>query len=1116
MGSQGTTPATDEFATVTKNDTVVIMHTTTEPYQLDSKFTFSEENCLIYAENVTITGTLDLRGKKSFGLFCSNITVKGATTIDISGFPGEDQPPTIDGTGRDGTDGKPSGQVWTFVQHIDKDSVSNLTILAHGGRGGKGGDTAERGKTGGAGGSGGNSGHVEILYGSTPMEVVLALPTLRCQLWHARALDFLNGYSCSALPRYVTNQDKSVLTEYTHLHDALHNLEGSLENPILTGSVVDRTKQVLREILGSTNAPKDAPTSATSELKAAWEQIKSITTTYRNPNVDSALNGISSLLQSLKPDKQSALANVLATVYHVVDGDRTSLLGPGGIGGASGIGGDPPGTRGETGKDSGGIQVVNLHLDGDVDDLNATQAFAFPDQCQMLLNKANQHFFTNTTDSRKTASGIYAILMARLGFLETLEDHKTSALFKSYDKMENILKVTLSGLTQLNSVYSEAKSRFNRLLIGQDMFGHLVEWVPRLSFQYYQKSITNQLSFLEKQEKSTAGYEAALKNGTELSGYIADSIKQLGSNKQAADDHVSLLTGTNGPLSTNAYKIDNFTPEMKSKRDDIKKRLSEIEFKYQWDPKLILDGLGALITSPFNLTGLNNLLQYGYKVYESTTNVPGLSGKVNKDYIIRQLSTCSDTLDSLAVALKTNRDKTIQLDDAGALKVLATADSIRKILDEFQKAIPEEQQKGIRKALDDYTETVLTRNNAVIDYNSNIQLLLDALQTQKYCVEQTSKLGGASVKIDPTLPSVVFWLRKMRDSLRLQLMGYMNYESRAIRFWGLLDDIPMSSPGPLMDHIALGNTQSQLKSFFDTALEYYRRSMRVIWPADPHALGLLYKLSIDPDKTGDIFRDWVDIRLQEMRIWLFGAELRQADAAGRKLLFIQVTHGGDETIIDTRSRSLRFAHDPLHVQFVYETAKVSGIHDVPGQSVFTIADLEHDFGIGGIPQETSCAPLGPFATLRLRITQKANPGIRMDNLREGYIEFRGSNRSAERLAFVCVEIYSLLLVDHENQSASSQRLAFNTVITNAHDDRTTVKPGPYFHIFRSSGDTYSPDFDPIEEIFAELKGCTKKAWPAFVENIALLIPLCQYTAEASGNNRKLPESSSDNYRTESA
>ncbi|KAI1195578.1 hypothetical protein F5X97DRAFT_240889 [Nemania serpens] len=117
-----------------------------------------KKNCLIYAENVAVSGKLDFRGKASFGLFCSKITVEENASIDISGLSGEDQKPAVEGDGSRGTDGKSSGKVWLFVQQLDKDGLKNLTVRAHGGRGGKGGDTPAAGKTGGAGGNGGDSG----------------------------------------------------------------------------------------------------------------------------------------------------------------------------------------------------------------------------------------------------------------------------------------------------------------------------------------------------------------------------------------------------------------------------------------------------------------------------------------------------------------------------------------------------------------------------------------------------------------------------------------------------------------------------------------------------------------------------------------------------------------------------------------------------------------------------------------------------------------------------------------------------------------------------------------------------------------------------------------------
>lgn len=168
MAREGITPATDEYATVNKNDTVLILHTGTKPYELNSGFKFAKKTCLIYAENVLVSGPLDFRGKSSFGLFCSNITVKGKASIDISGLAGEDQPPTVGEDGRHGTDGTSGGKAWLFVQHLEKDSLKSLAVLAHGGRGGRGGDTTAAGKTGGAGGNGGNSGKLIFTHCSLP------------------------------------------------------------------------------------------------------------------------------------------------------------------------------------------------------------------------------------------------------------------------------------------------------------------------------------------------------------------------------------------------------------------------------------------------------------------------------------------------------------------------------------------------------------------------------------------------------------------------------------------------------------------------------------------------------------------------------------------------------------------------------------------------------------------------------------------------------------------------------------------------------------------------------------------------------------------------------------
>ncbi|KAH8689861.1 hypothetical protein BGW36DRAFT_329197 [Talaromyces proteolyticus] len=931
--------------------------------------------------------------------------------------------PVTKGPGIDGGDGNDSGDIWIFVQDVPS-NIEKLTVMANGGKGGRGGDTTEHGQTGGKGGNGGKSGNVEILYGSVPMQVYLDFPTLRKQFWLQRALDFQKGYSCRYLPTYVTETMQMTLNLYLGLGNAMRDLASILSDRRLASPVVETTLAKLEVIQHSTDAPPRVHSSAISELINARKEIQKVVQIYRHPNVDRILQDLSRLLEDLTPQRPSDLSEILGDIFQDVNRDLgklkdqikwkcESIPGPGGVGGTSGTPGDPPGEHGKEGEATGRITVKNLHLNGDAEDLEATQAFAFPDQCQMLLNRANRYFFADSNSAREQASDMYHTLLNRLQFLDKLDEQKTSPLAKAYDDLERTWKVTISGTTQLRSIFSEGKSRFNRLLLGQDMFGHTALWVPRMSFLHYHTSVGDQLRFLEKQEGTVAAFEKALEEGHETTIFIKDSIKELDSSKQAAKSQINLLEGSNGPLSTVAYKIETFTPILKEKRENVRKKIDEIEWIPQFNPSLLLDGFTTLITASFDRATLSKFIEFGYQDYLSTTQEKGMSTVVEKKYIIHQLTTTADTLESFSEALNTNKDNTIQLDDPGALKVFATKNAIEKLLDEFSSAIPEEQRKAISEALKDYVESVLTRNNAVVEYNTSVLLLLDSYQTLKYCEEQIKNLGNPTIKIDPSLPSVIFWLRKMRDALRLRLLQYLNYESRAIKYWGLFDNLPSSLPGPLIDHIALGNQQQDLQSSFESALEIYSISARGIWPPKEDDVGRVYQLTaeqrsalttpsddgdyitfvtIGPDNAQGIFQDWIDIRLREVRVWLFGVEIPVPDYVGRKHLSIHITHQGDESIIDPRGDRFEFSHDSLNVPFVYDITKVSNIKEVPGGSVFTRADLEHDFSIGGIPKESSRAPLGPFATWRLRISTKAHPGIKMDGLTEAYIEFRGSYR----------------------------------------------------------------------------------------------------------------------------
>ena len=63
------------------------------------------------------------------------------------------------------------------------------------------------------------------------------------------------------------------------------------------------------------------------------------------------------------------------------------------------------------------FQRSTLWLNVSEKDLQVPDVFAFPDQCQMLLNRADTYFFYDTADTRDQAAAMYRTLIARLRLL---------------------------------------------------------------------------------------------------------------------------------------------------------------------------------------------------------------------------------------------------------------------------------------------------------------------------------------------------------------------------------------------------------------------------------------------------------------------------------------------------------------------------------------------------------------------------------------------------------------------------------------------------------------------------------------------------------------------------
>ena len=655
--------------------------------------------------------------------------------------------------------------------------------------------------------------------------------------------------------------------------------------------------------------------------------------------------------------------------------------------------------------------------------MDVLQAYIFPEQCQMLLNKADEYFFSSDMNNWNNASALYDTLLGRLQVLKAFEDNQNSnsGLYQALEYLETGLNITNNPVAQLNSIREQARSRRNRLLLGQDMFGHVDNWVPRLSFGFYAQSVVERFSVLELAENLTATYEEAFKKNNDVLRIVDQGISSMASAQKEAEAKIDLLTSRNGPLISGIYKISFLTTDIKLKRQIVKDKLASIQFTDKTDRMFpLIDAFSTLISTKLELSSFIDLAKKGYETYQKLTpsTAENMKGDaVKKEYIIDQLAQCGDTLDSLEKALKTKKNDQIAIDDPGAIKVIGTAADIERILREFKNAIPEKERKGIEGSLDDYVAMTLNRNNAILDYNASIQLLLEAYHAREYSKSQGDRLGQKKLQLDPNTPAIVFWLRKTRDNIRLDLMQRLNYESRAIRFWGLQKYLDYSNPGPLQSVLHLRDGQLRLNNAFESSLNNYASNIRVTWPRGEDDQGLFYELkdaelqalkhrqinsdgekgsyhvSIQLEPGADPFGPGrADVRINQVRLWLLGVKLAE-DNAQRKRLMVNITHTGNEILEDASRQKLEFAHDTVNIQFEYDTARVQTKDDFSTKVVFSRQGIESNWSGGDTPPTASTfAAIGPFTVWHFSIRESENRGLDMGSVSAAFVEFRGANQ----------------------------------------------------------------------------------------------------------------------------
>ncbi|KAJ4246307.1 hypothetical protein NW762_013658 [Fusarium torreyae] len=613
------------------------------------------------------------------------------------------------------------------------------------------------------------------------------------------------------------------------------------------------------------------------------------------------------------------------------------------------------------------------------------------------------------------------------------------ALYLSYGKMAQE-KLSMDPLSQFYQLQMHAAQRIDWINTGKDFMGHYGRWVPRLNYNYYSsqlaKYIVDAVDFAKEWENA---YTERIPQAQSLETAQKKNEMMLTGLKMRID----LLTAQpNGDLPATASQIKVFTPLLKKKRLDLTASLEnarkEVTMTVNFDFRNVLDALAmvAFAPCPFNIG-----VQTGNVLYEAATTVTGADGQqVEKRYVVQQFGRAGTTLSDLEEGFKNRSDGSLEVDDPGAMKLLSSKADLDKLIENFKKQLGDQLYAKIKFQLQEYVALITMRNNAVMSYNNSVQLLAKAYADQQYYAKRAEKTGQAILSMDPRAPYIRLWLTKCRQDLRTNILMALYRGERALQFWGLGDDLaPIPAAEDFSDIQLLQQRDRDFAKMFEDVLQEQAKNPGSIFPNPDHPEvgGRCFYLSKDlckhfvenptmerqepmnegdtpvaykkhqiffsipaarrnTSKTESDFSNRGDVRVDSVRIWLFGATVEPDEHSGKRELTVLLEHCGNDSIVRPRDdKVFEFVHDAVLLTFNYDPSEVTSFaHTAQAKSADAqrLPSFRSIRQIQGKEVETAAAPFGPFADWRLTVSEQNNLGLKFSPDLSICVEFWGESR----------------------------------------------------------------------------------------------------------------------------
>ncbi|KPM41421.1 hypothetical protein AK830_g5114 [Neonectria ditissima] len=566
-------------------------------------------------------------------------------------------------------------------------------------------------------------------------------------------------------------------------------------------------------------------------------------------------------------------------------------------------------------------------------------------------------------------------------------------------------------------------------------------WTPRLNCtQYYdavKQSLPNLLQLYNAIQAQQGKQQDANFNSSMCMAGIEAHITTL-------QQQIDLATTNGGTLDAAGSQIEQYTPALKSMRRKIQSQVDQLadSLNGSWNinPTDILSGIAQFAANPSGLTAASSIFS---GLYTAASTVQASDGTdANKAYVVTEFLSAGSTLDQLSEAVQMTASGTINPDDAGAAKLLADEQTLQDLVNQFQTALDPSNVSHIRASLQAYASLAKRRNAAVLQYNVTLVMLVKAQADVVFYNAQNALLSSSVIMAAQNQASPILLQLKALDAMRATIYELLYDSNRSMQFWTVDSDASSKPPQPSSNYSDVALVESYLDSINQQFTTWYNEMARdpinvFPPPKDRDVGGIAYFLSDDlvkafqtpvsdrADSSGEKeyqilfaipcptsrsnntsgsldynpFVGYTNVRLDQVLVWLFGAAVQPNKDTNDCVLTLNISQLGDDTITDDSGlTTLQFQHSAVQLKFAYDPTNVTNWAAAKNTEPKIVQNL--DSGGKGVgrnsvksARQMTIAPIGPFATWVLTVSERENDGLDLSKLTGICLEFWGSAQS---------------------------------------------------------------------------------------------------------------------------